>query len=209
MSEAVMSNSTLFNLEVGTCVPADMREIIMRTGRLNRLEKRFLPRIINNNPDLTHLKFGPTDLDPTMTSRVIEALGHNSTITSLDLSARRINDLDVARLCEMLNNNFSLLSLRLKYNTITCIGAASLAAALKINSTLTMLNLSGNNIGDEGRSSLRNALVWNQTLKCLKLRYFLDDVYIVSSEDESIVWKNWSLYDLLIQVIFKSFDSLF
>ena len=129
-----MVNSTLFNLmiDVPDSLPPDMREILLGKGGMNRLEKMFIPRIINNDPDLTILELIHSYLNEDAMTRLCNALILNSTITSLDLSRCSIGGCGVSRICETMKLNFSLFSLKLQYNVINDIGATSLASALEI-----------------------------------------------------------------------------
>ena len=179
-----------------------MKEILLGKVDLNRLEKLFIPRIIDNDPKLTILKLRGSYLYSVATTRLCDLLMLNTTITSLDLSYCKIDDFRVAPLYELLKMNFYLTSLNLDGNSITDIGAKLLAEALEVNSTLTRLHVNGNPIKDAGRISLRNALITNQTLTCLGLassNIYLTDPVVTSSRDGWIVRKNQSLYALLLQ----------
>ena len=207
VSEALMINSTLFKLmiDIPITLTLNLKELLRGKGSMNQLEKHILPRIINNDPDLTVLKLEIDYLNEDAKTRLLDALPHNSTITSLDLSSLSIGDRGVAQLCDVLNDNFSITSINLKCNIISHVGATSLAAALERNSTLTALNLCANHFSIEGSLRLRNALIWNQTLTYLNLGFFnaqlLNEFFFVSAKDNWIVRKNQSLYDLLFQYL--------
>ena len=209
LSEAMTVNSTLFVLviDVASSVPPSVKEILQGKGDLNRLEKLFVPRIIDNDPNLTILALRGYDLYSAATTRLCDALMLNSTITSLNLSHCMIDDFGVATLCEVLKMNFYLTSLYLAGNSITDIGADLLAEALKVNSTLAHLDLYKNKIQKAGRISLRNALITNQTITYIGLEsrsiYLKDPVFGRSSGEGWIVRKNQRLYDVLFQNFIK------
>ena len=208
LSEALTLNSTLLELKVDvpSSVPPKMKEILLGKVDLNRLEKLFIPRIIDNDPKLTILKLSGYCLNSAATTRLCDVLMLNTAITSLDFSYCQIDDFRVAPLYELLKMNFYLTSLNLDGNSITDIGAKLLAEALEVNSTLTRLHVNGNPIKDAGRISLRNALITNQTLTCLGFassNIYLTDPVVTSSRDGWIVRKNQSLYALLLQLLIK------
>ena len=184
----------------------DGHEILQGKGDLNRWVKQVLPRVVNNDPNLTCLKFNLKHLIVPATSRLIKALKFNTTLTSLDLSSAQIGDHQVAQLSEVLKTNFSLVSLNIQRNTITDLGAESLVAALEINSTLRRLDLSGNRIGDEGMMSFRDVLIRNQSLTFLNFHSSfrnLNSICVVGLKDNWIIRKNQTLYDLYFNFIFN------
>ena len=164
------------------------------------MEGNIIPRIINNDPKLTDLTTDMCYLSVATTTRLIDALKHNTTITSVDFSDSQLGDSWVAQLSQVLKMNNAVVSLTLWNNKITRVGAMYLAQALEINSTLTSLDLRGNAI-EGGMIRLNNAFRLNQTLT--RLDYDAEAGY--KEYCWPTVQKNKSLFDLLYEDINEHF----
>lgn len=144
---------------------------------------RFLDRINEHNPNLTHLALNNFRMKPLDAEFLAAALQRNSYITSLDLKFNRLRAegakliaevttlkvLDISgnkigdEGAEALARNFHLTSLTVTLcSRIGFVGVTALAK----NTTLKELDLGGNHIGDGGAQ----ALAENTTLRTLGLQ---------------------------------------
>lgn len=127
------------------------------------------------------LRLSQADLDDGETARFMDALGENTSITSIDLSHNSIgasaeNDrhdyLAIGTVvAKGLMSNYTLKSLDLSFNKLTPPTALKIGNSLQFNKTLTELNLSNNGIKDKGAEAIGAALMANVTLQKLDLSY--------------------------------------
>jgi hypothetical protein len=130
---------------------------------------------------LSTLRLSQADLDDGETSRFLDALGKNTSITAIDLSHNIIGaSADSDRLeylaigsviAKALISNQTLQFLDLSHNKLTPPAALKIGNALEHNKHLVELNLSNNGIKDKGAEAIGAALMANMTLQRIDLSY--------------------------------------
>jgi hypothetical protein len=130
---------------------------------------------------LSTLRLSQADLDDNETSRFLDALGNNTSITSIDLSHNVIgasadsdrNDYQAigSVIAKALISNQTLRFLDLSHNKLTPPAAFKIGGALEYNKFLVELNLSNNGIKDKGAEAIGAALMANMTLQRIDLSY--------------------------------------
>jgi Leucine-rich repeat (LRR) protein len=133
------------------------------------------------NCNIEELGMCKADVDDGECAELIEKLGDNISVQSLDLSSNLIGigevinivdpDFDTGgeAIAEMLEKGSNLTYLNLAWNLIRSDSARQLGEALNVNQTLVSLDLSYNAFGDAGGQAIGGALFTNNTLRRLNL----------------------------------------